>query len=121
MSWLNVENCNGKTGYLGKDIMGSVRGIADGYGVMEGMSMTCLGYCMRLKIFLLFLGMICLLYPADGEVTQAELDNFKLIFHGGNEVFPFGNLMTLGGKPFDSFIIKGRYALITLWSWTLDE
>jgi thiol-disulfide isomerase/thioredoxin len=69
-----------------------------------------------LKFFLVCFGITALGYPADAEVTQAELDKFRLTIHDGNEVFPFGNLMTLEGKPFDRLIIKGRYALITLWS-----
>jgi RHS repeat-associated protein len=36
MNRLNADNYSGGTGYLGKDIMGCVRGITDGYGVMEG-------------------------------------------------------------------------------------
>jgi RHS repeat-associated protein len=35
MNRLNIDNYTGGTGYLGKDIMGSVRGITDEYGVME--------------------------------------------------------------------------------------
>jgi RHS repeat-associated protein len=35
MNRLNLDNYSGGTGYLGKDILGSVRGITDEYGVME--------------------------------------------------------------------------------------
>jgi RHS repeat-associated protein len=36
MNRLNIDDYSGGTGYLGKDILGSVRGITNEYGVMEG-------------------------------------------------------------------------------------
>lgn len=50
------------------------------------------------------------------EETQSETDNFKLTLHNREEIFPFGGLETLEGEAFDGDILKGKYALITLWS-----
>jgi hypothetical protein len=36
MSRLNMDDHSGGTIYMGKDVMGSVRGITDIYGVLEG-------------------------------------------------------------------------------------
>jgi thiol-disulfide isomerase/thioredoxin len=55
-------------------------------------------------------------YPAGAEAIQAELDSFRLTIREGDELFPFGNLVTTEGEPFDGLELKNKYALVTLWS-----
>jgi thiol-disulfide isomerase/thioredoxin len=64
---------------------------------------------------------VCLIVSGSGhsavaEITQAELEDFRLIFHEGNELFPFGDLVMPNGELFDGFALRDRYALVTLWS-----
>jgi thiol-disulfide isomerase/thioredoxin len=56
-----------------------------------------------------------LIMPAQ-DTGGAAPGNFGMIAHAGDEQFPFGQLLAVGGEPFDGLTISGKYVLVTLWS-----
>ncbi|GHU10124.1 hypothetical protein FACS1894151_09160 [Spirochaetia bacterium] len=50
------------------------------------------------------------------QVTQAELDNFKVTLYTEDDTFPFESFVTLDGKPFDSTLLENKYILVNIWA-----
>jgi thiol-disulfide isomerase/thioredoxin len=70
----------------------------------------------RLVAGTFFLSVMVVAVDAQNNITSAELEEFKCVLYSDKILFPFENLVTLAGTPFDPVTIRGKYVLVNLWA-----